>query len=291
MTRTAGSKRFIPMESDPGLTLVPGGALEPLAPGALIRLARGSLAVDVAPAAGGRIAQVVRNGIDWLVGYGERNAAMIAWGCYPMLPWAGRIRRGRFDFDGRAYQLPLNLGEHAIHGVGFALPWHVEEISAVHVALSLQLPDDERWPFGGVARQHIEVRDDALRMKLSVTAGERAMPAVIGWHPWFCKPDTIEFKPTRAYPRDAEGIAVRPLGDLPPGPWDDCFVNDEPVVIARASQRLRLVSSCRHWVVYDETAQATCIEPQTGPPDAFSLEPTRLAPGCSVSASFSLEWL
>jgi len=279
------------MESDPRSTDSPHDALDPLAPGALIRLASGPLAVDVAPAAGGRIAQIVHDEISWLLGYSEHNAAMIAWGCYPMLPWAGRIRHGRFAFEGHAYQLPLNLGEHAIHGVGFALPWRVEAASATHAELSLQLPEDARWPFGGSARQRIDVEDNALRMQLSVTAGERAMPAVIGWHPWFCKPDRIEFNPSRFYPRDAEGIAVRSVGELPPGPWDDCFVNDEPVLIERAGQRLRLVSSCRHWVVYDETAKAACFEPQSGPPDAFNLEPTRLAPGSSIAATFALEWL
>ncbi len=267
------------------------GALEPSAHGALIRLASGPLAVDVAPAAGGRIARIVRGDVAWLVGYSEHNAAMIAWGCYPMLPWAGRIRHGRFEFEGRAWQFPLNFGEHAIHGVGFALPWHVEEHSSVHAELSLQLPTDARWPFGGSARQHIEVQNNALRMHLSLTAGERAMPAAIGWHPWFRKPDRLEFKPSAMYPRDAEGIAVRPLREPVPGPWDDCFVNSQPVLLERGGQRLRLTSNCTHWVVYDEPAHATCVEPQSGPPDAFNIEPAALAPGASIDAWFLLEWL
>jgi len=279
------------MESDPGSRRSSDSALEPLAPGALIRLACGSLAVDIAPAAGGRIAQIVHNDIEWMIGHSERNAAMIAWGSYPMLPWAGRIRGGRFDFDGRTFQLPLNLGEHAIHGVGLALPWRVEERSPVHVDLSLQLPENERWPFGGVARQRIEVQANALRMRLSVTADKCAMPAVIGWHPWFRKPERIEFKPSAMYPRDAEGIAVRPLREPVPGPWDDCFVNSEPVLLERGGQRLRLTSNCTRWVVYDEPAHATCVEPQSGPPDAFNLEPATLAAGASVDAWFLLEWL
>src|SRR4249920_3708128 len=121
MTRRAGSGRSIRMESD-AVSPASDGAADRLAPSALIRLRCGSLAVDVASAAGGRIAQIVRDEVAWLVGYSEGNAAMIAWGCYPMLPWAGRIRRGQFEFEGRAWQLPLNFGEHAIHGVGFALP-------------------------------------------------------------------------------------------------------------------------------------------------------------------------
>src|SRR5882757_3385084 len=100
MMRTAESRRSIRMESD-ALSPSSDGALDPQAPGALIHLACGPLAVDVAPAAGGRIAQIVRDDVAWLVGYSEPNAAMIAWGCYPMLPWVGRIRRGRFDFEGR----------------------------------------------------------------------------------------------------------------------------------------------------------------------------------------------
>ena len=155
------------MESDAG-SPTSDGALDPLAPSELIRLVSGPAAVDVAPAAGGRIARIVHDDIDWLVGYSERNAAMIAWGSYPMLPWAGRIRRGRFDFEGRAWQLPPNLGEHAIHGVGLALPWRVEERSSVHADLSLQLPEDQRWPFGGTARQRIEASESALRDRKSV---------------------------------------------------------------------------------------------------------------------------
>jgi len=50
----------------------------------------------------------------------------LAWGSYPMVPWAGRIRHGRFRFDGEEYELPINFGAHAIHGVGFGTgpPYH-----------------------------------------------------------------------------------------------------------------------------------------------------------------------
>jgi aldose 1-epimerase len=269
-----------------------GSAHGPLAPGKLIRIARGALALDIAPDAGGRIAQIVHAGVEWLVGYSYANTAMIAWGCYPMLPWAGRIRHGRFDFDNKRYELAINLDDHAIHGVGFAMPWRVETHSQHHVELSLQLPEDARWPFGGSARQRIEVATEkSLRMQLSVTAGERAMPAVIGWHPWFSKPDRLDFQPSAFYPRDAEGIAIRPLAPPPPGPWDDCFVNTKAVVLHRDGQHLRLTSDCTHWVIYDAPAHATCIEPQSDPPDAFNLEPVAIAPGNSLAAWFLLEWL
>jgi aldose 1-epimerase len=269
----------------------PEGALQPLPPGPLLDIGSGKLAVAVAPAAGGRIARVVHDGMEWLAGYGDTRSAAIDWGSYPMVPWAGRIRHGKFVFEGRSHRLACNFGGHAIHGVGFGLPWRVGKHSSTCIELSLQLPEDARWPFGGTAHQRIEAGSDSLRLELSVSAGALAMPAAIGWHPWFNKPDRLEFAPERCYPRDAEGIATLPLSPPPPGPWDDCFVNNVPVILHRAGRRLRLTSSCSRWVVYDETREATCVEPQSGPPDAFNLEPVRLAPGASIEAWFQWEWL
>lgn len=265
-------------------------AMTPLAPGPLINIAHGSLSVTIAAQAGGRIAQIHYDGIDQLVGYAEDNTAMIAWGCYPMLPWAGRIRHGRFDFQGHACQLPLNMDAHAIHGVGFAMPWKVETHETHAVELSLALPEDERWPFGGMAQQRIAAGEGRLEMELSVRAGRLAMPAVIGWHPWFRKPEQLDFSPNGIYPRDDEGIATLPLTDPSPGPWDDCFINHEPVTLHRAGQQLRLSSDCAHWVVYDATSFATCVEPQSGPPDAFNLQPAVLLPGATLRKRFLIEW-
>lgn len=283
MAMTAVSARSIRMAID--------AANAPLAPGALTTIAKGPLSVDVAPAAGGRIAQIRHAGIDQLVGFSDAHASMLAWGSYPMVPWAGRIRRGQFDFEERRHRLPVNLGSHAIHGVGFAMPWRIDAVESDAVELSLALPQDARWLFGGVARQRIEVESDRMRMQLSVAAGERAMPVAMGWHPWFRKPDRLEFAPTAYYPRDDEGMATLPLAPPPPGPWDDCFVNDAPVILHRNGLRLRLTSDCNDWVVYDQPAHATCVEPQSGPPDAFNLQPQVLAPGETMERWFLIEWL
>jgi len=277
------------MASDPGAAAA-GDPDAPLAPGPLLHIGDGELQLDIAPQAGGRIAQIRYRGIEQLLGPEAGWPAAIAWGSYPMLPWSGRIRGGRFAFSGREWQLPVNLGAHAIHGVSMWLPWQVEAHGPQRIELALRLPQDHRWPFGGSARQVLEVSPRQLRMTLSIQAGTQAMPAAIGWHPWFLKPDRIEFHPAAIYPRDAEGIAVLPTVPVTPGPWDDCFLNTREVVVHRGGQRLRLTSDCDHWVVYDETARATCIEPQSGPPDAFNLAPRVLQPGQALEAWYRLEW-
>lgn len=265
-------------------------ALAPLPAGRLYWLRSGKLEVALAPEAGGRIAQIRYDGVDWLVSEEEGGSAAIAWGCYPMVPWAGRIRHGRFEFDGKPYELPVNFGEHAIHGVGFTRAWLIDSLEADTATLSLALPEDAYWPFGGTARQVIHLAHDRLELNLSVQADQHSMPAVLGWHPWFRKPDQLLFTPDAMYPKDGEGIATLPCVAPTPGPWDDCFINHADVTLASAGQRLRMRANTDHWVIYDAAAHATCVEPQTGPPDAFTLSPNRLDPGEGLVLSFALTW-
>lgn len=263
-------------------------ALASMPSGSLLQLRLGAIEVDLAPEAGGRLAQIRVDGIEQLIGPEDGWPAMIAWGCYPMVPWAGRVRAGRFRFEGREYQLPRNLGEHAIHGVGFAMPWRVERFDESSAQLALDLPEDAGWPFGGVARQRVEILESEVRLALSVQAGSRAMPAEIGWHPWFRKPNRLDFVPSRMYPRDADGIAVLPTAAPSDGPWDDCFLHEGGVTLHRGGRALRLSSPCDHWVVYDGTSHATCVEPQSGPPDAFNLMPRVLNPRETLELSMAL---
>jgi aldose 1-epimerase len=250
----------------------------------------GPISVTVAAADGGRLAQITAGDVDLLVGRDEQPEASSAmgWGCYPMVPWAGRIRDGVFEFGGRRYELPRSMGAHAIHGVGLISSWDRGATNDRSVELTLELPTDARWPFGGTARQRISVDGNQVRLELSVTAHDRPFPASLGWHPWFRKPSRLDFHPTAMYRRDHHQVAVDELVDVPPGPWDDCFVNDRPVSIDVGGVRVELTSDCTHWVVFDEKPHATCIEPQTGPPDAFNIAPQVVEPGQTQQAWYEL---
>jgi len=258
--------------------------------GERIVLQAGGLEVEVTPAAGGRVAQIRQDGREWLVGPDDGRAEAIAWGAYPMVPWAGRIRRGQFTLDGRTWQLPPSLGAHAIHGVGFLRPWQVVSRTPHALQLALELGNGPDWPFGGRVEQEIAVDPGSLRLRLRPTAGAQAMPRpALGWHPWVRTLSHFDFRPTAYYPRDAEGIATLPLA-APPGPKDDCYLCATPVVLKRDGQRAILRSDSDHWVYYDEPAHATCFEPQSGPPDVFNLRPEILSPGEVVETWFDLDF-
>ena len=262
-----------------------------------LSVASARITVDIDPEAGGRLSQLRVDGTPLLIGSDEVPAtlrlpdgrpAVTAWGAYPMVPWAGRIRRGRFTFRGREYTLPVDDEGHALHGVGHSSAWIVTEWAPDRARLRLDLPTDARWPFGGQVEQDVSTTDDGLELRMTVTAGDRAFPVSFGWHPWFRKPSRFRFHPARMYRRDREGITLDELVDVPPGPWDDCFTNSLPVGITIDGVDLQLTSDCSHWVVYDEMPHATCVEPQTGPPDAFTIAPRVLEAGGSLGAWFRI---
>lgn len=246
------------------------------------------IVVEVSPADGGRVASLQIGDEQFLVTGSNEDHPML-WGCYPMVPWAGRIRHGEIDLDGRRVKLPLNLPPHAIHGTGYVTRWDVLDSGLDHAEMQCELT----WPFGGTAHQHLQLTERALVCVLTVVAGHEPMPAWLGWHPWFRKPmsDTIEFE--EMYLLDDEGVPTGELIEPTARPWDDCFVRPRrPLELHYRSGRVITVSSdCDHWVVYDRPEHATCVEPQSAPPDAIRLgKAAHLQPGELLQRTMTIAW-
>ena len=199
----------------------------------------------------------------------------MSWGCFPLVPFAGRVRHGRFTFDDREYELPITMAPNAIHGTGYLREWEVDGSGRIVTDLG---PD---WPFGGHAVQRFQLGEDELVCRMEVHADVRSMPAQVGWHPWFAGPPALTFEASAMYERDDEHVPTGRLVAPGPLPWDDCFtgVGYPPTLTwSPASDRepnaggirLEVSSTCDHWVVYTEPPHAICVEPQSGPPDTVS---------------------
>ncbi len=267
-----------------------GYAETPVAAGeAVLDLRAGDARVVVRPEHGGRIGSVRIGGRELLVaGHG---LGPIYWGSYPMAPWAGRIRGGRFTFRGATHQLPLAAPPHALHGVVLDRPWRVDGDDAISVDL------DERWPYRGRVSQRFAVREDGLDVTMTLEADE-PMPATMGWHPWFRRalepggaPVALSLDAAEMLVRDGEGIPSGERVAPPPGPWDDCFtgLRSDPV-LEWPGLRLALSSSCAWWVVYTQPAYAVCVEPQSGPPDAANSGPDVAEPGAPLTHTMRWRW-
>lgn len=258
--------------------------------GELLVLEASAVRVVVAPRAGGRLASVQVDGRELLVT--SSSEGPMGWGSYPMAPWAGRIRHGRFTFAGREHRLALTMPPHAIHGTTFDRPWTVVGPETIAIDLGAG------WPFAGRVTQRFAVDRDGLEVRMSLEADE-PMPAVIGWHPWFRRviedgdaPVELDFQPSAMLLRDDEGIPTGKLVDPPAGPWDDCFtgLRSDPALLWPGRLRLVLSSSCPWWVVYSQPLDAVCVEPQSGPPDAMTIAPQVVESGTPLEHHMRWRW-
>jgi len=256
----------------------------------LIELASGRARLVYAPERGGRLISLTIDGLDLLVTpeVDDHN-----YGSFPMAPWAGRVRRGRFSFAGKGYELPANNPPHAIHGVARDHPWRDEGLGVMSVDLA------PPWPFGGRAVQRLDLAGDSLAMTMEVHATDRPMPASLGWHPWWARrldrgePVEVDLHAGAMYRRDDDGIAVDELVPVPAQPWDDCFtrLGDPPAVLRWPDAvAVTLETECPDLVVFTEPDHAICVEPQTHPPDSLNLGPAVVAPGKPLVASCTWRW-
>ena len=110
---------------------------------------------------------------------------------------------------------------------------------------------------------------------------------------WFVKPAADHLAFDAHYPTDDEQIPTGDLRPPPERPWDDCFVGPHPPLelVYPNGLRITVVSDCDHWVVYDRPPHATCLEPQSGPPDALNSGNARVVqPGEMLQRTMSVRW-
>ena len=270
-----------------------------------------TVTVDVDLTHGGRLAQITVGDVPLLADVPDpsnRDVDNIGWGSYPMAPWAGRLRGGTFRWFDTDHHVRLNQDDsgvgaadrqHAMHGTVHNAAWTVDEQTESTVAISCPLDQPgSGWTFGGVAHQRIEVLDHQLRCDLSVTVAPHSdhappFPAEIGWHPWWRKPDSLSFHPDAMYERDGVGLPTGRLVAPFNPPWDDCFVNTAPITLHYDRLKVThvtLSSDCDHWVVYDHPLHATCVEPQSGPPDAFNVRPQIVTTTHPLRRTMTVGW-
>jgi aldose 1-epimerase len=257
-----------------------------------ITLTAGDAEVTVQPGNGGRVGGLRLGGVE-LLRQGER------FGCFPMVPWCGRIRDGRFRDGATVQQMPLNSPPHAIHGTARDGAWRTARTRTDEAVITYDLTDP--WPYSGRVTQAVGLTEDALTLTMSVETYESSFPAQIGWHPWFNRNlggeggegVRIDFAPAWQEERGDDHLPTGNRIDPKPGPWDDCFGMPGGVeaTLTWPGQLELKVTSREEWaVVYDEQREAVCVEPQTGPPNGLNTLPHLVTPLEPLEASTTWAW-
>jgi aldose 1-epimerase len=237
------------------------------------------------------------------------------WGCYPMVPWAGRLANGRIPTRDGEVRLETNLPPSAIHGLGFDKSWEIVERSETAVTLACELRG-LGWPFGGRALQTLSLGARSLELGLEVGGYTRAGPVGLGWHPWFTRPQTgdiaVRLDASEVLVVDPDMVPtgeVRPVTpdeDLRSGPplgdrrLDHVYVRTTgPAIVRWPDLELRIeYDKDLQTVVVHTPPEGVCVEPQTMWPNAPLLAAAgvsdtgmrTLEPGESLRASEAWTW-
>jgi len=240
-------------------------------------------------------------------------------GCFPLVPFCNRIAFGRFAWQGRAFDLDRNMGDHphTIHGVGWQRAWSVRDVSRLATTLTLRhdaAGDRARaWPFPFDAALSYELSGTRLRIAITVTNRHPGpAPAGIGLHPYFprVRGVTLQF--------DAGGVWINGADALPaqhadvPRAWD--HANGLPVEQSRLDNcftawnraariagigggvTIEAAAAFRHLQVFTPAGDDYfCVEPVSHVPDAINrgdLPPGHgmhvLQPGESLSGAVTI---
>ena len=270
--------------------------------------------VGVRPALGGITRYRTGTGeaaIDWLVAGGPDGL-----GCFPLVPFCGRVREGRFEFNGRRVQLTPSdeAGLHAIHGYGLGPRWRLRQRTDSRVVLQMAAPGTD-WPWPFIAEQCIELIGQDLLIMLTVSnTGDAPMPCGLGIHPYFPRSADmiVQAEVTGRWALDEEAMAqtfvpgTTALNDgylLPEAAaLDEVFggwKGRATLTWPQADRSLHLSASDgpSNLVVYGPAqSNFVCVEPFTNTPNGFNLpyEPGRgiydvVPAGASLRRSWRLQ--
>ncbi|MBV8620174.1 MAG: aldose 1-epimerase [Curvibacter sp.] len=234
-------------------------------------------------------------------------------GSYPLVPFSNRVGHALLHWQGTGHPLVQNNAPepHAIHGVGWQRPWTVLEHRPDQLMLAFEHAADAAWPFAFDASQIIGLQGDTLVLQLSMTnQAPVAVPAGLGWHPWFIKrpgshiafeagarwemgPDKLPTHrtPSTGLHADCAGLDVDHCFEG----WDGDLLLRDPVLSVRVRSRTPYLVVCTQ-----PGRDAIAIEPVSHANNAVNLQHAlgldprqlgmrTLAPGESMSLAMSIE--
>jgi aldose 1-epimerase len=104
-----------------------------------------------------------------------------------LIPWPNRIQDGRYEFDGRSHQLPLDDVEEqdAIHGLVRWAAWTVGEREPHRVVMEHVLHPRPGYPFSLALKVEYRLSGAGLRVRVTATnLGVDPCPYGSGAHPY-----------------------------------------------------------------------------------------------------------
>ena len=191
--------------------------------------------VSVIPEFGGNVDEIVlgKKGVTYPVLEVFDNDDMVKgnpkYKSTQLIPFANRIADGKYSFNGKSYQLPINLGKNACHGLLLANPMKVTEKKANKNHASIKLEYKYKGEVPGYPFKYKAVITYSLLEKVgfvceTVITNEDSSPIPVGhgWHPYYRtkgKVDRLKLKLPSIY--RVEVVELIPTGKLIPETYSE----------------------------------------------------------------------
>ena len=267
------------------------------------------------------------SGRDILDGYGADEMSLSGRG-QVLIPWPNRVLDGRYQFDGRRHQLPIDDVEEqdAIHGLVRWAAWKVGEREPNRVVMEHLLHPQPGYPFSLALAIEYVLSAEGLRVEVTATnRGERPCPYGSGAHPYLtvgtptvdsvilrAPGRTMLRSDERGIPTGAESVEgtdydFRRPREIGVTRLDNAFTDLErdDEGLARVELRhpheereltLWVDGSYRYLMLFtgdplpDVGRRSLAVEPMTCPPNAFrsGQDLVRLEPGQSVTSAWGI---
>jgi aldose 1-epimerase len=143
---------------------------------------------------GGGLRAYSASGRDVLLGYAVSEMCGAGRG-QVLIPWPNRVEDGRYDFDGRTHQLPVDelANNNAIHGLVRWTSWRVRERAPARLVVEHVLHPRPGYPFALALAIEYALSDGGLSVRTTATnVGDDACPYGAGSHPYLAVAEMVD---------------------------------------------------------------------------------------------------
>lgn len=226
-------------------------------------------------------------------------------GAAVLIPFANRVRDHTYRFEGKTYQLPVDSGNHSIHGLVRHVKWDVLQKEDDSVELGYVLTDPG-YPsrLHNIVKYRIDGQSFTTKFEIE-NIGERNSPVMIGVHPYFLTPgdwDITADKPVkrleyadRYFPTgEMTDFSMHQLTSKSGTAFDNCFLGDGDLHLHNGMNHILIErENMPYFQVYNgeyAEGKSVAIEPMTGAPDSFNnkLGLITIEPGGKFVCSYTI---
>ncbi len=210
-----------------------------------------------------------------------------------LFPFANRINKGTYEFDGKEYQLEQNEidRENAIHGLVYDKAFQLKNIEETETEHSLEFYYEMNnppvgFPFPFAISLIYKMSNSSLDLLVKVeNKSEKAFPFTLGWHPYFVADNlndcVLEFDSLKQILFNQDLITIGISNSFAPVPFslnqpylDHCFVLHNHKLSFKTPNYHVMIENTDHsrylQLYKPANENRIAIEPMTGISDSFN---------------------